>query len=191
MNRLVDIHASPCDGCCAPHSRGCIRGMRPVRRSTIRPWPQPTWSARLGWTMPRMSTARLRESIFRSQLSIAATLRKPVVIHCVRAFEPVMKILSGIPACGRGDARLHRLARAGCPRPRQGYMLSFGMRTFSSPKTLRALHATPLDRMFCETDDFPHAYRRGISPHCRGARHNARGAGRTTLYQLFETIRQR
>ncbi len=117
---------------------------------------------------------KAQESIFRSQLSIAATLRKPVVIHCVRAFEPVMKILSEYRLCGRGDARLHRLARAGCPRPRQGYMLSFGMRTFSSPKTLRALHATPLDRMFCETDDFPRlsarVYRRiaaelgGITP---------------------------
>lgn len=116
---------------------------------------------------------KAQESIFRSQLSIAATLRKPVVIHCVRAFEPVMKILS--------EYRLAAVVMHGFTgSPEQaaraldrGYMLSFGMRTFSSPKTLRALHATPLDRMFCETDDFPtpigEVYRRiaaelGITP---------------------------
>ena len=35
----------------------------------------------------------------------------------------------------------------------RGHFLSFGERTFASPKTLAALRATPLERLFVETDE--------------------------------------
>ena len=35
----------------------------------------------------------------------------------------------------------------------KGYYLSFGVRTFSSPKTLEALRETPPGQLFLETDD--------------------------------------
>ena len=34
-------------------------------------------------------------------------------------------------------------------------MLSFGERTFASPRTLEALRATPLGQLFVETDESP------------------------------------
>ena len=37
----------------------------------------------------------------------------------------------------------------------KGYCLSFGERTFASPKTLAALRGTPLSQLFLETDDSP------------------------------------
>ena len=37
----------------------------------------------------------------------------------------------------------------------KGYYLSFGTRTFASPRTLEALQGTPLDRLFVETDEAP------------------------------------
>ena len=35
----------------------------------------------------------------------------------------------------------------------KGYYLSFGVRTFSSPKTMEALRETPPGQLFLETDD--------------------------------------
>lgn len=37
----------------------------------------------------------------------------------------------------------------------KGYCLSFGERTFASPKALAALRGTPLSQLFLETDDSP------------------------------------
>ena len=35
----------------------------------------------------------------------------------------------------------------------RGYYLSFGERTFRSPRSMEALKATPIDRLFLETDE--------------------------------------
>lgn len=156
MNRLVDIHTHrPCDGALCP----TFEGVHPwhaldgrIDRDTVA---AADMVGETGLDYAANVDRKAQESIFRHQLSIAEQLRKPVVIHCVRAFEPVMKILS--------EYRLATVIMHGFTgSPEQaaraldkGCMLSFGMRTFGSPKALRALHATPLDRMFCETDDFP------------------------------------
>ncbi|MEG2614293.1 MAG: TatD family hydrolase [Alistipes sp.] len=87
------------------------------------------------------------------QLDMAQELHLPVVLHCVRAFEPLMKELS------RYTLRaviFHGFL--GSPEQAQravdcGYYLSFGERTFRSPRTVQALRSTPLDRLFCETDE--------------------------------------
>ena len=92
-------------------------------------------------------------AIFRAQLSIAERLEKPVVLHCVRAFEDTMKIL--------GEYRLKAVIFHGfigsveqAQRAiNQGYYLSFGERTFRSPKSIEALRSTPLSRLFVETDE--------------------------------------
>ena len=92
-------------------------------------------------------------SLFRAQLAIAERVGKPVVLHCVRAFEEVMKILSE-----------HRLSAVifhgfiGSKEQAQravseGYYLSFGERTFHSPKTVEAMRSTPLSHLFVETDE--------------------------------------
>jgi len=96
-----------------------------------------------------------QELLFRAHAGLAELLRLPVVVHCVRAFEPVMKILGGydLPAVIfhgfiGSVQQMRRAADA-------GYCLSFGMRSFRSPKTVAAMRAAPLDRLFLETDDDP------------------------------------
>ncbi len=90
---------------------------------------------------------------FRAQLVLAEKAGLPVVLHCVKAFEPVMEELA-----------LHKLRAVifhgfiGSPEQaeravKQGYYLSFGERSFLSPKTVKAFCDTPLDRIFLETDD--------------------------------------
>ena len=91
--------------------------------------------------------------IFRAQLSLAEQAEKPVVLHCVRAFEETMRILR--------DYRLKAVIFHGFigsveqaqRAVKEGYYLSFGERTFRSPKSISALRSTPLSQLFVETDE--------------------------------------
>ena len=93
--------------------------------------------------------------LFREQLRLAREHRLPVVLHCVRAFEAVMRELA---ECEPRAAIFHGFigspeqAREALAR---GYYLSFGQRTFASPKTVEALRATPPTQLFLETDESP------------------------------------
>lgn len=91
----------------------------------------------------------------RAQLRIARERGLPVVLHCVRAFEPLMRELA---ACEPRAVIFHGFI--GSPEQAwqalaKGYFLSFGERAFASPKTLAALRETPLSQLFLETDDSP------------------------------------
>ena len=91
--------------------------------------------------------------VFRAQLSIAEQGKKPVVLHCVRAFEQTMQILAEYHLTvvifhgfiGSKEQAQRAVA--------QGFYLSFGERTFRSPKTIEALRSTPLSQLFVETDE--------------------------------------
>ncbi|MBO5961805.1 MAG: TatD family hydrolase [Alistipes sp.] len=92
-------------------------------------------------------------AIFRAQLALAERHKKAVVLHCVRAFDEVVKVLS--------EYRLRAVIFHGFigsieqaqRAVAQGFYLSFGERTFRSPKTIEALRSTPLSRIFVETDE--------------------------------------
>ena len=94
-----------------------------------------------------------QERLFRAQLALAERLEKPVVLHCVRAFEEVVRVLS--------EYRLRAVIFHGFigsteqaqRAVTQGYYLSFGERTLRSPKTIAALRSTPLSHLFVETDE--------------------------------------
>ena len=92
-------------------------------------------------------------TIFRAQLAIAEQHKKAIVLHCVKAFEEVMKIvaeyhLQAVIFHGFiGSAKQAQRAVA------QGFYLSFGERTFRSPKTIEALRSTPLSQLFVESDE--------------------------------------
>ena len=92
-------------------------------------------------------------AIFRAQLSLAEQHEKAVVLHCVKAFEEVMKILSEFhlkAVIFHGFIGSKEQAQRAV---HQGYYLSFGERTFRSPKTIEALRSTPLSSLFVETDE--------------------------------------
>lgn len=94
-----------------------------------------------------------QKMVFAAQLRIAQIRCLPVLLHCVRAFEPVMDILSDYKLRAVvfhgfvGSLQQARRATAA------GYFLSFGERSLASPKTLEALRHTPSDRVLLETDE--------------------------------------
>lgn len=94
-----------------------------------------------------------QERVFRAQLAQAEKRSLPVILHCVRAFEPMMKILAEHNLRGvifHGFIGSPQQAERAIER---GYFLSFGPASFRSPKTVEALRNTPLNHIFAETDD--------------------------------------
>ncbi len=96
-----------------------------------------------------------QETIFAAQLRVAQERGLPVILHCVRAFEPTMNILAAytLPAVifhgfiGSPEQAARAIGA--------GYYLSFGRRSLDSPKTVEAMRRTPLEHLFLETDDAP------------------------------------
>ncbi|EKC58129.1 TatD-related DNase, partial [human gut metagenome] len=81
--------------------------------------------------------------LLRAHLRLARERGLAVVLHCVRAFEPLMNELK---ACPPPAAIFHGFI--GSPEQARravgsGWYLSFGMRTFASPRSLEALRTTP------------------------------------------------
>lgn len=107
----------------------------------------------IGLDQVRGPAQEVQLAAFRQQLALARERGLPVVLHCVKAFEAVMRELA---ACEPRAVIFHGFI--GSPEQARkalakGYYLSFGERTFASPKTMEVLRTTPLDRLFLETDD--------------------------------------
>lgn len=102
------------------------------------------------------SADRLKqEQVFRAQLGIAQASNRPVVLHCVKSFEQIMKILADYSL---RDVIFHGFIGSKEQAQRaidKGYYLSFGSRTNKSPKTIEALRNTPISSIFAETDEGP------------------------------------
>lgn len=96
-----------------------------------------------------------QERLFRAHLEAAERLQKPVVLHTVKAFEPTIKILTEYNIAGVVFHGFIGSQQQAAEALRRGYYLSFGIRSLRSSKTRQAIAATPLDRLFCETDDDP------------------------------------
>ncbi len=107
----------------------------------------------IGLDYSRPIPHELHAEVFEKQLRIAAERGLPVILHCVRAFEPVMSMLAkhtlrAVIFHGFTGSR-QQAARA----TEAGYWLSFGERSLASPKTVEAMKSMDVSKMFFETDD--------------------------------------
>lgn len=96
-----------------------------------------------------------QKELFYLHLEQAEKLCKPVVLHVVRSFEQVIKILANYRLKGVVFHGFIGSKQQAAEALKRGYYLSFGERLLSSPRTREAIAATPLDRIFAETDDNP------------------------------------
>lgn len=95
----------------------------------------------------------LQLQLFREQLTLAERHAKPVVLHCVKAFEPVMQELSKHSLRAVIFHGFIGSPEQAAEAVKKGYYLSFGERTFSSPRTMKALRCTSVEKLFAETDE--------------------------------------
>lgn len=92
-------------------------------------------------------------AVLRAQLRLARTLNRPVALHAVRAWGPLLDLLraEGLPSCGglvHGFAGSVETARA---LQALGLHLSFSARSLE--RHPEALRATAPDRLLLETDE--------------------------------------
>jgi TatD DNase family protein len=96
-----------------------------------------------------------QQFVFEHCLALAEQLRKPVVIHCVRAYEElfasVRKIKPTVPMIIHGYARKATILK---PLLDQGFYVSYGAAILPpTSAAAQSLAQTPLEKLFLESDD--------------------------------------
>lgn len=95
----------------------------------------------------------LQISVFEKQLELAEKFKKPVVIHCVAAFQEVMEIKKkmkiNVPMIIHGFSKNNQLAEQLIS---SGFYLSFGKYLLKNPDLKTVFQNVPNDRFLLETD---------------------------------------
>lgn len=107
--------------------------------------------------LDRLRGADLQTQIelFKKQVSIAETIQKPVIIHCVRSFSEIQELRKQLkPTTPWVIHNFMGNVQIAKSLIKQGFYLSFCIAFVKNTKVAEALKATPLNRIFFETDDF-------------------------------------
>ncbi|MCE3279341.1 MAG: TatD-related deoxyribonuclease [Bacteroidetes bacterium] len=96
-----------------------------------------------------------QEQIFIEQIKIAVKVNKPVIVHCVKAFDHLIRIVKktkpGIPFIVHGYNNNIEIAQQ---LLENGFYLSFGKALLKSGSNAqKVFERVPFSRMFLETDD--------------------------------------
>lgn len=95
----------------------------------------------------------LQKLVFKHQIDLAGNLKKPLIIHCVKAFSDVLEMVKDFaqPVIFHGVNNKLAIIK---PIIDKGYYLSFGKSLMSSNEAIQmAFRETPLEQVFLETDD--------------------------------------
>lgn len=100
---------------------------------------------------------QLQVSAFEEQVRLANQMYKPLIIHCVRAYEEVVHILKvekvEVPVIFHGYNKNIKLAER---LIKAGYYLSFGAALLEEGSNAASvIQSIPADKVFLETDDAP------------------------------------
>ena len=95
----------------------------------------------------------LQTSVFGKQLELAEKFKKPVVIHCVAAFQEVIEIKKKkkitVPMIIHGFSKNRQIAEQ---LIKEGFYLSFGKYLLKNPDLESVFRDVPNDQFFLETD---------------------------------------
>jgi len=91
--------------------------------------------------------------VFEKQLALAEKYKKPVVIHCVAAFQEVIaikkKLKISVPMIIHGFSKNSQIAEQ---LIKAGFYISFGKYLLRNPELKSVFQKVPNDRFFLETD---------------------------------------
>lgn len=95
----------------------------------------------------------LQQTVFAAQVQLANKINKPLIIHCVKAYDEVQQVLqqqqNRVPVIFHGYNKSKELA---LQLTGKGYYLSFG-KALLQPHVQTVLAALPVKKIFFETDD--------------------------------------
>ena len=96
-----------------------------------------------------------QKSVFKQQILLAKVLNKPLILHCVKSYDEVLRMLNEIKfkqiVIFHGFNKKATLAKQ---LVQQGFHLSFGASLLTNPiKMKQVLNSIPLKAIFLETDD--------------------------------------
>jgi TatD DNase family protein len=95
----------------------------------------------------------LQLKVFEKQLALAERYKKPVVIHCVAAFQELIEIKNrlqiSVPMLIHGFSKNEQLAKQ---LINNGFYLSFGKYLLRNPELETVFKSIPNNRFFLETD---------------------------------------
>lgn len=95
----------------------------------------------------------LQQLVFEKQLLLAEKYRKPVVLHCVAAFQEVIEIKKklniSVPMLIHGFSKNEQVARQLLDN---GFYISFGKYLLRNPELETVFKSIPNNRFFLETD---------------------------------------
>lgn len=95
----------------------------------------------------------LQQNVFAAQITLANKINKPLIIHCVKAYEEVVQQLqqsnNKVPVVFHGFNKNKILAQQLISK---GYYLSFS-KALQQPAIQELIKNLPLDKIFFETDD--------------------------------------
>jgi TatD DNase family protein len=96
----------------------------------------------------------LQAGVFKQQIALANELRKPLIIHCVRAYYELIQLLDecgvSVPVVVHGFNKKQEVARQ---LLHKGYVLSFGTALLKNETAVAVFKDIPTDRFLLETDD--------------------------------------
>ncbi|MBP6023695.1 TatD family hydrolase [Ferruginibacter sp.] len=95
----------------------------------------------------------LQQQVFAAQIGLANKINKPLIIHCVKAYEEVVQQLqqnnNRVPVIFHGFNKNKILAQQ---LIHKGFYLSFG-KALQQPAMQELIKILPADKIFLETDD--------------------------------------
>lgn len=95
----------------------------------------------------------MQQSVFEKQLALAEKYQKPVVIHCVAAFQELIEIKKRlkitVPMIIHGFSKKEELAKQLIDN---GFYVSFGKNLLRNPELESVFKSIPNDRFLLETD---------------------------------------
>lgn len=95
----------------------------------------------------------VQQMVFEKQIALAEKFQKPLILHCVAAFQEVIEIKNRlqitVPMVIHGFSKNEQLAKQ---LLENGFYLSFGKYLIRNPALKTVFQAVPNDRFFLETD---------------------------------------
>jgi TatD DNase family protein len=99
------------------------------------------------------SSMALQQMVFEKQLALAEKYQKPVILHCVAAFQELIavkkKLNISVPMIIHGFSKNIEVANQ---LVQNGFYLSFGKYLFFNKELELVFNSIPNDRLFLETD---------------------------------------